>query len=187
VARAIPGIIFKNQGVLLEFYGPWLDFAERQGANCKMVGIFPGADLFFNRKIMVDSVHHPWTTGMPVHGGLAMPGRRGLTGARPSGPSGAQWVTGGGATEGGVHGVSTSGLTGARAAMWRLVDDGEEMAVEVLGAGGAWAQREKKESGRGVVENDGGLPLYRGRGGWWLVIKMEKRPTLMGTKWLAFK
>jgi hypothetical protein len=60
---------------------------------------------------------HPWTAGTPVHGGLAMPGRRGLTGARPSGPSGAQWVTGGGATEGGVHGVSTLGLTGARAAM----------------------------------------------------------------------
>jgi hypothetical protein len=49
VARAISRIIFKNQGVLLEFYGRLLDFTERQGgAKCKMVGIFPGADLFFN-------------------------------------------------------------------------------------------------------------------------------------------
>jgi hypothetical protein len=49
-----------------------------RGANCKMVGIFPGADLFLNGKITVDSVHHPLTSGTPVHGGLAMAGQRGL-------------------------------------------------------------------------------------------------------------
>jgi hypothetical protein len=98
VARAISGIILKNQGVLMEFYGPLLDFTERQGANCKMVGIFPGVDLFFNGKITVDSVHHPLTAGTLVHGGLAMAGQRGLTGAQPSGCSMAQWLTEGGAT-----------------------------------------------------------------------------------------
>jgi hypothetical protein len=90
-----------------------------------MVGIFPSVDLFFNRKITVDSVHYPWTTGTSVHGGLAMAGQRGLTGAR--------WLIGGGTTGRGVHGESTSGLTGARAAVWRSVDGGEEMTEEALG------------------------------------------------------
>jgi hypothetical protein len=134
-----------------------------------MVGIFPSVDLFFNRKITVDSVHHPWTAGTSVHGGLAMAGQRGLTGA--------QWLIGGGATGRGVHGESTSGLTGARAAVWRLVGGGEETAEEALGAGGAWARREEKRRrvGSGAVENDRSLPLYRGRvGGRRLVIKIEK-------------
>jgi hypothetical protein len=122
----------------LEFYGLWHDFAERQGAHCKMLGISPGADLFFNGKITMDSLHHLWTTGTPIHGGLAMAGRRGLTGAQPSGRSGAQWLTEGGATGRGVHGESTSGLTGARAAVWRPIDGGEEMVEEALGLGGDW-------------------------------------------------
>jgi hypothetical protein len=33
VARAISGIIFKNQGVFVKICGPRLDFTERQGAN----------------------------------------------------------------------------------------------------------------------------------------------------------
>jgi hypothetical protein len=74
---------------------------------------------------VVDLVHHPWTAEMPVHSGLAMADRRGLTGARPSGRSGARWLTGGGTTERGVHGESTSGLTRARAAVWWPVDNGE--------------------------------------------------------------
>jgi hypothetical protein len=64
------------------------------------------------------------------------------------------------------------------------------MVEEAVGAGGACAWREEKRRGvgRGAVENGGALPLYRGqRGGRRLVIKMAKRPVLMGTKWLAFK
>jgi hypothetical protein len=46
----------------------------------------------------------------------------------------------------------------------------------------------RKRAGRGAVENGGALHIYRGRGvGRRLVIKMEKLPTLMGMKWLAFK
>jgi hypothetical protein len=95
----------------------------------------------------MDLVQHPWTAETSVHGGLAMVGRRGLTGARPKGRFRARWLTGGGAMGRGVHGESTSGLTEARAAVWRPIDDGEEMAEEALGAGGAWAWREEKESG----------------------------------------
>jgi hypothetical protein len=40
VARAISEIIFKYHGVLLEFYGLWLDFAERQGQTVKRLGFF---------------------------------------------------------------------------------------------------------------------------------------------------
>jgi hypothetical protein len=38
------------------------------------------------------------------------------------------------------------GLTRARAAVWRPVNDGEEITEEELGAGGAWARRGEKES-----------------------------------------
>jgi hypothetical protein len=76
----------------------------------------------------------------------AMAGRRGLAGAQLSGRSRARWLTGGGAIERGVHGESISNLTGARVAAWRPGDGGEEVAVEVLGAGGAWAQREEMNS-----------------------------------------
>jgi hypothetical protein len=172
----------------LEFYGPQLDFKQRQGDSYKMVVICPGTDLFFNGKITVDSVHHPWTAGMPVHDRLAMTGQRGLTRARPSGRSRAWWLTGGGAIGRGVHGESTSGLTRARAVVWRPVDGGEETAEEALDAGGAWARREDKASGERCGGERGALPLYRGRGGGRrLVIKTEKQPALMGMKWLAFK
>jgi hypothetical protein len=36
---------------------------------------------------------------------------------------------------------------GDRVAAWRPGNGGEEGAVEVLGAGGAWARREEKKSG----------------------------------------
>jgi hypothetical protein len=139
---AISRIIFKNQWVFLEFYGPQLDFVERQGANYKMVGTFLGADLFFNGKIMVDSFHHPWTTGTPVHSGLAMADQRGLTGARPSGSS--RGLTGRGTTGRGLHGEATSGLTGTQAAVWRPVNGGEEMAEEALGASSSVAASRRR-------------------------------------------
>jgi hypothetical protein len=67
---------------------------------------------------MVDSIHHPWTAETPVHSGLAMAGRRGLTRARPRGRSEELWLAGGGAMGRGVHRESSSGLTGAWAAVW---------------------------------------------------------------------
>jgi hypothetical protein len=82
--------------------------------------------------------------------------------ARLSGRSGAWWPAGDGTTRRGVHGETISGLTGARAVARRSGDSGEEMAEETLNVGGAWVRREEKESGRGVVENGGALPLYRG-------------------------
>jgi hypothetical protein len=49
-------------------------------------------------------------------------------------------------------------------------------------------REKRRREGRGVVENGGALPLYRGRAGVRrLVIKMEKWPALMGMKWLTFK
>jgi hypothetical protein len=65
-----------------------------------------------------------------------------LDGARPSGRFGAQWLAGGGATGRGVHDESISGLTGARATVWRPGNDGEETAEEVIGVGSARAWRE---------------------------------------------
>jgi hypothetical protein len=99
---------------------------------------------------------------MPAHGGLAMAGRRGLTGARPNGRSGARWLTGGGAMGRGVHGESTSGLTGARAAVWWPVDGGEETAEEALDAErreGEWGEvrwRTTELSLYIVAEGEGG-------------------------------
>jgi hypothetical protein len=47
---------------------------------------------------------------------------------------------------------------------------------------------EKRRAGRGKVEDDGGSPFYRRRGGGrWLMINTEEWPTLMGTKWLFLK
>jgi hypothetical protein len=69
LARAISGIIFENQVVLLGIYGPQLDFTERHGANSKIEGDFLVSDLFSNGKL-------PWTWSMAheprvalVHGG----------------------------------------------------------------------------------------------------------------------
>jgi hypothetical protein len=63
-----------------------------------------------------------------------------------------------------VHGESISGLTGARAAVWRPGDDGEEMAEEALNADGTWAQR--REGGWGEVRwRTVGLSLYIGAEG----------------------
>jgi hypothetical protein len=72
---------------------------------------------------------------------------RELDAARPSSRSGARWPTGGGTTGRGVHGESISGLTGARAAVWRPGDGGEETVEVVLSVGNAQARREEKESG----------------------------------------
>jgi hypothetical protein len=74
-----------------------------------------------------------------------------LTGARPNGCSGARQLTGDGAMEREEHGESVSGLTGVQAAAWRPGDGGEEVAVEALGAGDAWAWREEKEDGERCV------------------------------------
>jgi hypothetical protein len=51
------------------------------------------------------------------------------------------------ATGRGVHRESISGLTGARVAVWRAGNGGEETTEEALGAGNAWARRDEKESG----------------------------------------
>jgi hypothetical protein len=85
----------------------------------------------------------------PAHGTLDRPPwvATELNGAWPSSHSGARWPAGGGAIGRGVHGESISGLTGARAAMRRPSDGGEETVEEALGVGGAWARREEKESG----------------------------------------
>jgi hypothetical protein len=89
-----------------------------------------------------------------------------LDGAWPSGRSVARWLTGGGATGRGVHGESISGLTGARAAVWRSGNSGEEMVEEALSAGRAWAQREEKESRERYGEDRvGHHPFIRGRRG----------------------
>jgi hypothetical protein len=50
----------------------------------------------------------------------------------------ARWLVGDGATEREGHEESISGFTEARAAAWQPGDGSEEMAEEVLGAGGAW-------------------------------------------------
>jgi hypothetical protein len=146
VARAISRIIFENQRVFLKIHGPRLDFTEGQGLTAKLVGIFRRG-IIFQWENTAHSIQHPWTaegTGPQWTGhGRA----KGLTGAHPSNRSEARWLIGGGATERGVYGESISGLTGAWVATWRPGDGGEEVAVEALGASGAWAWREEKKSG----------------------------------------
>jgi hypothetical protein len=82
-----------------------------------------------------------------VHSGLGHGRLKGLARARPSGRSGARWLTGNGATEREEHGESVSGLTRVRAVAWQLGDDGEETVEEVLSVGTSWAWREEKEDG----------------------------------------
>jgi hypothetical protein len=50
VARAIFGIIFKNQGVFLKIWGPLLDFGQVHVVLYKVSEIFPARDLFSNEK-----------------------------------------------------------------------------------------------------------------------------------------
>jgi hypothetical protein len=82
------------------------------------------------------------------------------------GHSGARRLTGDGATEREEHEESISDLTGARAVAWRPGNGGEEVAVEALGAGGAWAWREEKEDGErcggGWQSRRGAHPSSRG-------------------------
>jgi hypothetical protein len=82
-----------------------------------------------------------------------------LDGARPSGRSGTRWLAGGGTAGRGVHGESISGLTGARAAVWRPGDGGKETTEEALGAGIAWEWRDEKESGERCGEDWPGITL----------------------------
>jgi hypothetical protein len=111
----------------------------------------------------VDSVHGSWTSagvaGLRFHRGLQSGWRQGLTGARPNGHSGARWFTDDGAMEKGARGETVSGLTGARAAVWRPNDVSEEVAVVALGVVGAWAREEEKESGRRCGGGRRGSPL----------------------------
>jgi hypothetical protein len=77
----------------------------------------------------VDSVHgsskSAGVVGPWFQCGLHSGRWQGLTRARPNGRSSARWLTGDGAMEKGAHGESISGLTGARAAVWRPGDGGE--------------------------------------------------------------
>jgi hypothetical protein len=67
-----------------------------------------------------------------------------------SGHSGAWKLVGGGTTERGEHGELGSGLTGARAAAWRLSDSGETAKERKLSNSGARAS-EEGESAMGEV------------------------------------
>jgi hypothetical protein len=70
-----------------------------------------------------------------------------------------------------VHRESISGLTGARAVVWRLGDGGGEAALVALGVGGAWAREEEKESERRCGGGRWGSPPFigaEGGGGQWL-------------------
>jgi hypothetical protein len=164
----------------LKICGPWLDFIERQGVLRKSSRDFLVSDLFFNEKSRwTRSTTHGLLEAL-VHGGPWPWPTEELTGYWPSGCSGARWLTGDGATKRGEHEESISGLTEARAVVWRPGDGGEETAVVVLSGGGARAQREGKESRRGVVEDGRALPFYRGRGGGRPVVKAEEWPALMG-------
>jgi hypothetical protein len=82
-----------------------------------------------------------------VHGGLGHGQPKGLIGARPTGRSGARWLTGDGAMGREEHWESISGLTRAWAVAWRPGNGSEETVEEVVGVGGAWARREEKEDG----------------------------------------
>jgi hypothetical protein len=88
-----------------------------------------------------------------AHGGPRIGPRWWLIGARPSSRSRPLRLTGGGATERGLHGESISGLTGAWVAAWRPSNDGGEVAVVTLGGGGAQARREERESGERCGED----------------------------------
>jgi hypothetical protein len=96
---------------------------------------------------------------VPVHGGLRPWLAEGLSGAQPSGRSGARWLISDGAMERGACGESVSGLTEARAAVWPPDDGGEEAAVVALDVGSAWVREEEKESRRRCGGGRWGSPL----------------------------
>jgi hypothetical protein len=98
------------------------------------------AGNYFSTDKLVDRVHvsvdrpgvlgPPWTDGGTDRGGVRA--RRRAHRSSASGRSDAPELTGGGAKGREEHGELSSGLTGARAALWRLADGGAEP-----GGGGA--------------------------------------------------
>jgi hypothetical protein len=139
-------LFLKTRGLLGICVDYGLISQKGKGLTAKSVRIFQRG-IFFNGKIQWtrSTIRGPWAS--PVHGGPWTWPRRWLTGAQPSSRSGPQRLTSGGATERGVHEESIWGLTEAQAAVWRPGDGSEDMAEDVLGAGGTWAWREEKESG----------------------------------------
>jgi hypothetical protein len=113
----------------MKICGLRVDIQEVQGPFCKVVGIKEFPDLIYNRIFRGPSPRcggsvarsgPRWTMGGADTGhGSAFPVRGawapGLTGARRRG-----------ATERGAHGELNGLFTGARAAVWRLGDGGEE-------------------------------------------------------------
>jgi hypothetical protein len=139
--------IFQKPGVFPEFLGLQLDYKETEGALCKFPGII---DFWIYFSMENHDRLSPWlmdqcrarsTVDRPPWPATE------LDGAWPSGRSEAWCLTGGGTTGRWVHRESILGLTGARAAVWRSGDSGEETVEEALGAGSTWARREEKESG----------------------------------------
>jgi hypothetical protein len=136
-------IFRKSGGIFLKIHGLQLDYKEVKEPLCKFLGII---DFWIYFSMENQGGLSPWlmdqcraqsTVDRPPW--LATK----LDGARLSGRSGARWLARGGATGRGVYGESISGLTKARATVWRPSDGGEEMAEEALGAGCAWARREQ--------------------------------------------
>jgi hypothetical protein len=165
VARGIFGNILKIGGLLRIFVDCGLISKKGDGLTTKSTGIFQRG-FFFQWEIRwtQSTIRGPWA--VPVHGGPRTGPRRWLARGQPSSRSGPRWLTGGGATESGVHGESILGLTGARAAVWRSGNGDEETVEEVLSAGGAWAWREEKESGERCSEDRAGHhPFIEGRTG----------------------
>jgi hypothetical protein len=181
VARAKLEFIFKNQESSWNFHGLRLDFTEGQGSNCKISGDFPVRNFIFNGKIRWtrSTIHGPWVS--PVHDGPRIGPRRLLTGVRPSSRSGPRQLTSGGAMERGLHRESISGLTGARATVWRPGDDGEEAMVVALGGAGACERREEKESGERCGEDQVGHRPFIGGGVRW-TSRLHGRHQCLGLK-----
>jgi hypothetical protein len=129
-----------------------------EGLTTKSTGFFQRG-FFFQWKIRWtrSTIRGPWATLM--HGGPWIGPQWWLTGARPSTRSGPWRLTGGGATERGLHGKLDGSLTRDQAAramavkkQWR-----RHSVRAALGRG-----EKRRRAGRGVMENGGALPLYRG-------------------------
>jgi hypothetical protein len=82
-----------------------------------------------------------------------------------SGRSSALKLTGGGAIERGEHGKLGSGLTGARAAVWRPGDGSAEPEAAALGESDARAWREEKRGWERCGEARGWCSPFIGVGG----------------------